>query len=145
MLAKAFGPNSIAISQSNLSWEQALCEAVGLLEKDRRVEKEYLNQVLSANRELGPYFVVAPGIAIAHAAPSKAVLTTGFALLRLDVPVSSGSLNDPVRLLFAFAAVDAESHIDLLSEFAVLMSNPANVNILLNEPNLTNIRNLLQK
>jgi len=99
--------------------------------------------VMALNQKLGPYFVVAPGIAIAHAAPGVGVLETGMALLRLEQPVVSGSNNDPVRLVFAFCAVDSDSHIELLAGFAQVMSAEGNVNRLLNEPNLTDIRNLL--
>lgn len=143
MLAKAFGPNSIAHHTEVTDWEGALSKAVALLEADRRVTTEYLEEVLVANQKLGPYFVVAPGIAIAHAAPGVGVLETGMALLRLEEPVVSGSSNDPVRLVFAFCAVDSDSHVELLASFARVMTAEGNMNKLLNEPNLTIIRNLL--
>jgi PTS system ascorbate-specific IIA component len=87
--------------------------------------------------------VIAPGIAIAHAVPGDDVLETGMALLRLEHPVVSGSVNDPVRLVFAFCAVDSTSHISLLSQFAEVMSREGSVNSLLIESNLTIVRNLL--
>jgi PTS system ascorbate-specific IIA component len=114
--------------------------SVGLLELDSKVSSGYLQEVLTAAKNLGPYFVIAPHIAIAHAAPSSNVLETGFALLKLETPVASGSINDPVRLLFAFCAKDADSHLELLSEFAQVMSSPGKVNTLLNESNAEAIR-----
>jgi PTS system ascorbate-specific IIA component len=143
VLAQAFGPNSIAHHLEVTDWEGALSKAVALLEADLRVTSEYLAEVLASNQKLGPYFVVAPGIAIAHAAPGIGVLETGMALLRLEEPVVSGSNNDPVRLVFAFCAVDSDSHVELLASFAQVMSAKGNMNRLLNEPNLTVIRNLL--
>jgi len=143
VLAQAFGPNSIAHHLEVTDWEGALSKAVALLEADLRVTSEYLAEVLASNQKLGPYFVVAPGIAIAHAAPGASVLETGMALLRLEVPVISGSSNDPVRLVFAICAVDSDSHVELLASFAQVMSAEGNMNRLLNEPDLTIIRNLL--
>ena len=143
MLARAFGPNSIAHLSEVTNWEVALTQAVALLEADLRVTPEYLTAVLAANQKLGPYFVVAPGIAIAHAAPGVGVLETGMALLRLDKPVVSGSNNDPVKLVFAFCATDADGHVELLASFARVMTSEENMNKLLNEPDLTIIRNLL--
>jgi PTS system ascorbate-specific IIA component len=143
VLAKAFGPSSIAQHNDALEWEEAITKAVELLVADQKATDGYLEEVLTANRKLGPYFVVAPGIAIAHAAPSSSVLETGMALLRLEQVVNSGSANDPVRLVFAFCAVDADSHVDLLGSFAQVMSAPGNVNTLLNEPDLNIVRNLL--
>lgn len=143
MLDSAFGPNSIQHWPVSTDWEAAIATAISLLEADQKVTAEYLPRVLEANQKHGPYFVIAPGIAIAHAAPGPDVLATGMALLRLEQPVVSGSANDPVQLLFAFCALDAHSHIELLSRFAEVMSTEGNVNSLLNEPNLTIIRNLL--
>jgi PTS system ascorbate-specific IIA component len=143
VLAQAFGPNSIAHHIEVTDWEGALTKAVALLETDLRVTPEYLGEVLAANQKLGPYFVIAPGIAIAHAAPGVGVLETGMALLRLEQPVISGSNNDPVRLVFAFCSVDADSHVELLASFASVMTAEGNVNRLLNEPDLSVIRNLL--
>jgi mannitol/fructose-specific phosphotransferase system IIA component (Ntr-type) len=48
-----------------------------------------------------------------------------------------------VRLVFALCAVDSDSHIELLASFAQVMSAEGNMNRLLNESNLTSIRNLL--
>jgi PTS system ascorbate-specific IIA component len=143
VLAQAFGPNSIAHHFEVTDWEGALTKAVALLETDLRVTSEYLGEVLAANQKLGPYFVIAPGIAFAHAAPGVGVLETGMALLRLEQPVISGSNNDPVRLVFAFCSVDADSHVELLASFASVMTAEGNVNRLLNEPDLSVIRNFL--
>lgn len=143
MLANAFGPASILVTTSRLSWHEAITRAVGLLELDGRVLPGYLDEVLGANERLGPYFVIAPQIAIAHAAPSEQVLQTGFALLKLQSPVASGSVNDPVSLLFAFSAVDAESHLELLGQFAQVMSTPGKVNLLLNESDPDTLRSHL--
>ena len=140
MLASAFGPSSIAVTSERLTWQSALSRAVGLLELDGRVQAGYLADVLGANERLGPYFVIAPQIAIAHAAPSENVIETGFALLKLESPVASGSANDPVRLLFAFSAKDAQSHLELLGQFARVMSEPGKVNLLLNDSNPAALR-----
>ncbi len=143
MLAQAFGPNSISHRSETADWEQAISAAVSLLEADQRVTSTYIHRVLETNQKHGPYFVVAPGIAIAHAAPAEDVLQTGMALLRLETPVISGSNNDPVKLLFAFCATDGTSHIELLSRFAEVMSNAGNVNSLKTEADLAIVRNLL--
>ena len=143
MISEAFGPGSIHIATEKISWLEALDQSISLLVRSGRVTDAYLPQVLDSAMKLGPYFVVAPGIAIAHAAPSNAVLETGFALLKLEKPVASGSMNDPVSLLFSFASIDADSHIELLSSFAGLMSTPGKINLLLNASAIGEIRDIL--
>lgn len=143
MLANAFGPNSIALETEQLEFQVAVTRAVELLVADGRARASYVNEVLASLEKLGPYFVVAPGIAIAHAAPSDSVLDVGFALLHLASGVTSGSENDPVRLLFAFCSPDADSHIELLGAFAESISAPGKINLLLNASAESVIRSLL--
>lgn len=117
--------------------------AVELLVQDGKALPNYTVEVLENLKQLGPYFVVAPGIAIAHAKPSASVLETGLALALFTDGVQSGSSNDPVRLLFALSAADAESHLDLLAEFAAWISTPGIVNSLQNASAESVIRSLL--
>jgi PTS system ascorbate-specific IIA component len=142
-LASAFGPNSISINYSAESFEAAVSAAVELLIQDGRALPSYISEVLSNLSELGPYFVVAPGIAIAHAKPSASVKETGLSLAVFSHGVQSGSSNDPVRLLFALAALDADSHLELLADFAAWISTPGIVNSLQNASAESVIRSLL--
>ena len=143
MLANSFGPNSIALTTEQLEFEAAVSEAVDLLVQDGKATETYVTEVLQTLSELGPYFVVAPGIAIAHARPSPAVREVGFALLHSSRGVKSGSQNDPVHLLFAFCSPDADSHIDLLGQFAESISVPGKVELLKNASAESVIRSLL--
>ena len=143
MLANSFGPNSIALSTEQLEFEAAVSQAVELLVQDGRATSTYVTEVLQSLQDLGPYFVVAPGIAIAHARPSQSVLEVGFALLHSSLGVESGSHNDPVHLLFAFCSPDADSHIDLLGQFAESISVPGKVELLKNASAESVIRSLL--
>lgn len=143
MLSSAFGPNSIAFESGQLGLEAAVEKAVSLLVLDGRATSDYVSEVLYSLRELGPYFVVAPGIAIAHAKPSSSVLEVGLALLHLNSGVLSGSQNDPVKLMFAFCSPDADSHIELLGSFAQWLSDPGKINLLLNASAESVIRSLL--
>jgi PTS system ascorbate-specific IIA component len=53
-------------------------------------------------QELGPYAVIAPGIALLHARPDDGVLAPCLALITLSRAVEFGSeQNDPVDLVFA--------------------------------------------
>ena len=143
MLASSFGPNSIALTTAQLDFEAAVSQAVDLLVLDGKANQGYVAAVLDSLRELGPYFVIAPGIAIAHARPSHAVLEAGFSLLHLSSGVVSGSQNDPVHLLFAFCSPDADSHIELLAQFAESISTPGKIELLMNASAESVIRSLL--
>jgi len=142
-LASAFGPTSISLHPTASNFEAAVSLAVQNLIADQRALPSYLDSVLNNLRELGPYFVIAPGIALAHAKPSGDVLEAGFSLAKFQTPLDSGSANDPVSLVFAFCAVDSSSHIELLGQFANWLSGPGMVNSLRNASAESVIRSLL--
>jgi PTS system ascorbate-specific IIA component len=73
----------------------------------------------------GPYIVIAPGFAFAHARPSEAVKRTGMAWMRLSSPVEFGHRsNDPVTLVVALAATDSTAHQSAMGELARLLADP---------------------
>jgi PTS system ascorbate-specific IIA component len=73
-------------------------------------------------RRVGPYMVLAPGLALPHARPEDGVLAAGVSLITLAKPVEFGSQeNDPVSLVIAFGNPDKTSHINLLSQLAGLL------------------------
>ncbi len=73
-------------------------------------------------KTLGPYAVLAPGIAMPHAKPDRGSLKVGLVLLKLKTPVNFGSPNDPVNFIIAFAAIDNKSHVELIKELALFLS-----------------------
>ena len=132
-LAEAFADDSIRVLAAALDREHAVELAGDLLVSSGRVTPEYTQQMLAALVEHGPYMVIAPGIALVHGRPSEAVLETGLALVTLAEAVVFGNqANDPVRLVIGLCAFDHSSHIDLMQELALFLTDDANVNLLLN-------------
>ena len=71
----------------------------------------------------GPYIVVAPGFAFAHARPSEAVKRTAISWVRLNQPVEFGhDSNDPVNLVVALAAEDDKMHLQAMKELSKLLA-----------------------
>lgn len=144
-LAAAFGPGSIAVGVAAADWREAVAAAADLLVASGRVEPSYGAACIEAVERLGPYIVIAPGIALAHAKPTTAMThSPGLSLAVLAEPVEFGNrANDPVRLVFALAATDHDSHIELMSAFAERMGDQDCVNSLLNARSAEEIRTLL--
>lgn len=143
MLSDYFAPGSIAIAPV-ADFAQAVVESGKLLQISGRVQADYVDQMVSAVADYGPYIVIAPGIAIAHSRPSEAVLETGLSLFKPAEAVISGhSSNDPVQLVFGLAAYDHSSHIDLMKDLASVLSNEETVKSLLNSSSIGEIRTLI--
>lgn len=122
-LRKALNGRTVQAKVSASSWEQAIEKIGMLMVRENLVEEGYIEAMKNTVRELGPYCVIAPGIAMPHARPEDGVIKTGFTLVTLKTPVEFGSKeNDPVDIVIAFAATSKESHINALREIALSLS-----------------------
>ncbi|NBS86131.1 MAG: PTS sugar transporter subunit IIA [Micrococcales bacterium] len=144
LLNQALAEGSISVRATASNWKQAIELAGDALVTSKRTTTQYTEAMIQAFEELGPYMVIAPGIALAHARPSEAVLGTGLSLITLSEPVVFGSeANDPVRLVIGLAAVDHDSHIDLMAALSDLLMDVMKVNMLLQAENVEQVRELL--
>jgi PTS system ascorbate-specific IIA component len=144
LLNQALAEGSISVRATASNWKQAIELAGDALVTSKRTTTQYTEAMVQAFEDLGPYMVIAPGIALAHARPSEAVLGTGLSLITLSEPVVFGSeANDPVRLVIGLAAVDHDSHIDLMAALSDLLMDVMKVNMLLQAENVEQVRELL--
>ncbi|MDQ4429596.1 PTS ascorbate transporter subunit IIA [Yokenella regensburgei] len=102
---------SIQLQADADSWQEAVKLGVDLLVAADVVEPRYYQAILDGVARFGPYFVIAPGLAMPHGRPEEGVKKNGFALVTLKTPlVFNHEENDPVDILITLAAVDARSH-----------------------------------
>ncbi|WP_301201791.1 PTS sugar transporter subunit IIA, partial [Corynebacterium stationis] len=92
------------------------------LENSGAITDAYTRAMIESVEVNGPYIVVAPGFAFAHARPSEAVKRTAISWVRLETPVAFGhGTNDPVNLVVALAAQDDRAHTASMKELAKLL------------------------
>jgi len=109
-------------------WEDAVRAVGKLMVQSGAVEKRYIDGMIRTAKELGPYIVVAPGIALPHSRPEDGVKRTCMAFITLKKPVEFGNeINDPVDLVVAFGAVDKKQHIEALRDLATILGDKKNV------------------
>lgn len=118
---------NIAVSASAKDWEEAIRQAGGLLAKSGKISPRYIDSMVASVKELGPYIVLLPGFALAHAAPSADVRATSMSLMTLKTPVNFGSANDPVSVVMCLACVDKTSHMQKLQLIAEKLMTPGAV------------------
>ncbi len=127
----------IALDAVASDWREAIRRSGELLSAAGVAEAAYTEAMIRVVEEIGPYMVIAPGIALAHARPKDGVRIPGFALVRLSRPVEFGSAaNDPVDLVIALAAVDDEGHVAALRELALLLGDDAAVRAIREAPDV---------
>jgi len=122
-LLKAVG-DRILVGASARDWVEAVRLAGELLARSGVVEERYVEAMVKVTEELGPYAVLAPGIAMPHARPEDGAREVGLSLVVLKEGVNFGSPNDPVYVVIGFAAKDKTSHLKVLQQLAEFLSEP---------------------
>lgn len=116
---------AVRLDVAAADWREAVRAAGDLLTATGTSTDAYTAEMISNVEENGPYIVIAPGFAFAHARPSPAVLRTGMSWVRLARPVEFGhESNDPVDLVVALAARDSAAHTDAMAALARLLADP---------------------
>ena len=121
-LNSLLGDESIDLNARAANWRDAITIAGNLLESSGAITPAYTQAMIESLEVNGPYIVVAPGFAFAHARPSEAVKRTAISWVRLETPVAFGhGTNDPVNLVVALAAQDDKAHTQSMKELAKLL------------------------
>ena len=124
-LSRLLDLRSICLDEPAEDWRAAIALAGGLLERQGAISAEYTQAMITSVEENGPYIVVAPGFAFAHARPSEAVHRTAMSWVRLARPVEFGhAANDPVTLVVALSAKDQKEHLQAMRTLATLLGSP---------------------
>ena len=97
------------------NWQDAVKECGRVLVDNGYVEESYVDAMISTVKELGPYIVIAPGLAMPHARSADGVIKSGLSLITLEKPINFGNEdNDPVRVVVGLAGSSDDVHIKLL-------------------------------
>ncbi len=103
--------NNILLQQQAQNWQEAVKLGCTLLEEKGYIEPRYYEAILEQTEKLGPFYLLAPGLAMPHARPEDGVKKSGFAIVTLKDPVMFGDIdNDPIDILITLAAENTDFH-----------------------------------
>ncbi|MBF2353068.1 BglG family transcription antiterminator [Listeria welshimeri] len=112
----------ITFKESVSDWREAIHVASESLQQEGYISRKYQHAMIENIEKLGPYIVIAPGIALPHASVDDGAYRVGMSLLRLDQPVSfSSKAKDQVKLIIVLASIDSYTHINALSQLTNLI------------------------
>ncbi len=118
-LSKLLTPERVKLNCTVGDWKEAVREAGKLLFQTNAVKVEYIEAMVETAQQLGPYIVIAKGIALPHAQSEKGAIETALSLISLEPPIDFGnSSNDPVRIVIGLSAVNEKVHIKALQTLA---------------------------
>lgn len=122
MLRELISLERIQLAERVDSWEEAIRLATRPLEADGSVEPSYTEAMIESVKTMGPYIVLAPGIALPHARPESGVRSMSMALLKVKEPVNFTE-SKYANLFFVLASTDGTSHLDALRELSIIFSD----------------------
>ncbi len=113
--------DNIAIYDKAENWVDAITKAVTPLVEHGFVEARYIQSIIDNTRQYGPYYVLAPELALPHARPEQGVLKKQIGVTLLRHPVKFSEDGYEVRLLITLAASDSQSHLEALQTLSEIM------------------------
>ena len=116
--------NSIKLNQSAADWKAAIKIGTDLLERAGTIEPRYYDTIIGNIEKMGPYIILAPGLAMPHARPEEGVIKTSFALVTLKEPVVFKGEDEPVSVLITLAGSDSDKHMEGLMEITQTLDDP---------------------
>lgn len=118
----------VVLGASPETWQDAIRQVAQPLLESASITENYVHRMIDVVDSFGPYIVLVPGVALAHAQPDGSVTRTAMSALTVPNGVDFGNEdNDPVRLVLCLAAADSTSHLDALKAFVQIMRDPAAV------------------
>ncbi|MTV21550.1 PTS sugar transporter subunit IIA [Staphylococcus delphini] len=136
--------DKINVRECVASWEEAIKEASQPLVDQAYFSQSYVDAMIDSVYRHGPYIVIAPEIAIAHARPNGNVNKVGVSLLKLNQHINFGKKSHYASLVFVFSAVDTHSHLDILQSLARILGDVATVNHLIQSQNEAEILSIIK-
>jgi len=115
---------TIKLNVEAKDWEEAVRIGGEILVENGFVEPRYVDAMVRTVKEIGPYIVIVPGIAMPHARPEDGAKQVCMSLITLKEPVNFGNeANDPVKIVVCLGATDHSSHLKALSQLVQLFSD----------------------
>lgn len=108
------------------NWEDAIRNSTDVLVNTGIAKPSYIDGMIQATKETGPYIVITKHVALPHARPETGAEKIGISIATLKRPVVFGNKeNDPVKYIFGLSALDNQTHLTAMSELAELLDHKA--------------------
>lgn len=141
------GNDGIVITNDEkLSIDVALDLTCSALIKSGKVEARYADAIKATHKKIGPYYVLAPKIAMPHARPEDGVNETALQLTVFKKGVNLGSSdNGDVYFSITLAAIDSDGHVLTIMALSELFQNDEDIEKIINAEGKAEIIKILEK
>nr|SFZ88758.1 Transcriptional antiterminator and PTS system component IIA [Loigolactobacillus rennini] len=144
MLKDLIRDDQIQLKRTAENWRDTIQISAKPLLEENYISQSYIQAMISSLEEYGPYIVIGPSVALAHARPEDGVNKLGISVTTLKNPVYFGNPeNDPVRIIFCLAAIDNYSHLNVMKAIVQLINEPKRVKKLVAQNRIDNFKQIL--
>jgi PTS system ascorbate-specific IIA component len=144
MVLPAIPDEAIVIGATAADWRAAVHLVGDALVASGSAKAGYSDAMIRMIDEHGPYVVIAPGLALAHARPDDQVLSTGLAIVTLATPVPFGHPhNDPVSVVLGLAVESVGGHLESIADIANVFNDSRVIGALAAATSADEVRRLM--
>ena len=124
MIQDILDDHYIRITDKHFDWKEAIAYVAQPLKEGGVITDDYISAMIKSVEEYGPYIVLAPHMALAHARPQDGAQKLGLSLSIFEHPVTFGPDEEQqVSVVFCLSAVDSFSHLNVMKSLVNLIRN----------------------
>ncbi|MBS6392704.1 MAG: PTS sugar transporter subunit IIA [Veillonella sp.] len=144
MLQDLLSEDNVSFRYPAETWEDVIRHGGQLMVDAGFTDPTYTEAMIDVVRDMGPYIVLAPGLAMPHARPEMGAKQVGTALVTLEKPIDFGSPeNDPVSVAIFLCAPNKDEHIQLLTDIATLFEDEEFLDAAVNFESIEDVQSFL--
>lgn len=144
MISTWLPATNIQIIESVADWKHAVEISAQPLLAQGAINHNYINAIFNSHLEFGPYYVLAPGLAMPHARPEQGAIKNGLSLLHIKQGVSfEADENDPIYVVLMLCAVSGDEHIRMITALAEIFCDESRLESLLHASTLEKIQQII--
>lgn len=125
------------------SWEAAIELASMPLVDSTKIDESYVHSMIDSVDKYGPYIVIAPQVALAHALPNNNVFSLSVSMLKLNEIIHID--HQAVKVVLVLAPIDEKSHLGILKDIMDLFNQQSFVNELFDAKSPNEIIDFIQQ
>lgn len=144
MIQDVLSDDNILFEKGDFTWQEAIQQVAKPLLRKKNITEDYVQAMIEDVKKYGPYIVIGPHLALAHARPEDGANQLGLSLAIFQKPVSFGhEFNDPVKVIFCLSAVDSYSHLNIMKSLVSLIRKEDNLKKLADASNIQMVKKIL--
>lgn len=144
MLEDVLTDNKVLINKRADNWQEAIELAAQPLLKEGYIKSSYIEAMIEAVEEHGPYIVLGKHLALPHARPEEGVNQLGVSVATFPDGVNFGHEElDPVKIVFCLAATDSYSHLNIMKELVSLINDSEKLEKLINSKKVEEFKKII--